>query len=84
MMEKYVKEYFALSRLLVSDFLLLNVLFWSGSSIKKFKVPGSQILQSWVLGLESHNPVPGTPVLGPGSGSQVLGLGFRILILDYA
>ena len=50
MREKYVKEYFALSRLLVSDFLLFNVLFWS--SIKKFKVPGSQILESWVLGPE--------------------------------
>ena len=25
----YVKSYFALSRLLVSDFLLSNVLFWS-------------------------------------------------------
>ena len=46
MKEKYVKGYFALSHLLVSDFLLFNVLFWS--STKKFKVLGSQILESWV------------------------------------
>ena len=51
-----LKGYFALSLLLVSDFLLFKVLFWC--SRKKFKVLGSQILESWVLGLESQ-------VLGP-------------------
>ena len=66
MREIYVKGYFVLSRLRVSDFLLLNVLFWS--SIKKFNVPGSQILEFWVLGLECW-------VLGPRS---------WVLILDYA
>ena len=69
MREKYVKGYFALSRLLVSDFLLFNILFWS--LIKKFKVLGSQILESWVLDLESQ--VPGPKNLGPGS--RVLGPG---------
>ena len=89
MMEKYVKRYFTLSRLLVSDFLLFNVLFWS--SIKKFKVPGSQILESWVLSLGSWvpgprawDPGPGSWVLGSeswvlGSGSQVLGPGFWVV-----
>ena len=66
MREKYVKGYFALSRLLVSDFLLFKVLFWS--SIKKFKVPGSQILESWFQD-------PGSWVLRPRS---------WVLILDYA
>ena len=80
MMEKYVKGYFALSRLLVSDFLLFNILFWS--SIKKFKVPGSQILESWVLGLGSWVPGSRSWVLGPGS--WLLGLEFRLLNLDYA
>ena len=58
MREKYVKGYFALSCLLVSDFLLFNVLFWN--SIKKFKVLGSQILESW-----SWVPSPESQVLGP-------------------
>ena len=66
MREKYVKGCFALSCLLVSDFLIFNVLFWS--SIKKFKVQGSQILESWVLGPESG----------------ALSLGSWVLILDYA
>ena len=75
MREKRVKGQFALSRLLVTDFLLLSVLFWSWSSIKKFKVSGSQILESWVPGPRSY-------VLGPGP--QVLGPGSQVLILDYA
>ena len=73
MREKYVEGYLALSRLLVSDFLLSNVLFWS--SIKKFKVPGTQILESWV-------PGPGSQVLGPVT--QVSGPGSWVLTLDYA
>ena len=83
MREKYVKRYFALSHLLVNDFLLFNVLFWS--SIKKFKLPRSQNLESWVLGSEfwvlsprSYVPEPEFCVLGHRSrvsspGSQVLG-----------
>ena len=67
MREKYVKGYFVLSRLLLSDFLLFNLLFWS--SIKQFKVLGYQILKFLVLRLESWVPGPGTWVLGPGSGS---------------
>ena len=84
-----IKGYFALSRLLVSNFLLFNVLFWS--SIKKswgprFWSPGSR-----VLGLESQVPCPGSwvPVprswvlgLGswvPGPRSQALGPGSRVL-----
>ena len=77
MREKYVKWYFVLLRLLVSDFLFLNVLFWSWSSIKKFKVPGSQIFESWVLSPESWALSPGFRV--PGSGSWVLDLGSGIL-----
>ena len=76
MREKYVKGYFKLSRLLVIDFLLFKVLFWS--SVKKFKVPGSQILESsvegpgsWVLCLGSWISCPGSWALGPES--QVLG-----------
>ena len=63
MREKYVKGCFALSRLLVSDFLLFNVLFWS--SMKKFKVLGSQILESWVLSLECQVPGLRSWALGP-------------------
>ena len=62
MREKYTKGYFALARLLVSDFLLFNV-------------SGSQILKSWVPGLESQVLDPGSQVLGPES--QVLGPYFR-------
>ena len=65
MREKYVKGYFALSRLLVSDFLLFNVLFWS--SIKKFRGPRFWSLESWVLGLEFQIPGPEIRVLGPES-----------------
>ena len=88
-----LKGYFALSRLLVSDFLLFNVLFWT--SIKKFKVLGSQILESWVLSLRSWVPgprsrpgswvsscrswVPGSGSWVPGSESRVLGPGFQVL-----
>ena len=75
-----LKGYSALSRSLVSDFLLFNVLF--SSSIKKFKVMGSQILESWVLSLGSWVPGPSTWVLGPKF--WVLGLGSWVLILDYA
>ena len=39
---KYAKGCFALSRLLLSDFLLFNVLIWS--SIKNFEVSGSEVL----------------------------------------
>ena len=62
MMEKYVKEYFVLSCLLVSDFVLLNDLFWS--SIKTFKVPGSKVFGPWVLGAGSQ--VLGSWVADPG------------------
>ena len=77
MREKYVKVYFVLSSLLVSDFLLFNVLSWS--SIKKFKVLGSQILESWILGPESLVLSTRSQVLGPkswvlGPGCMVLGL----------
>ena len=93
MREKYVKRYFALSRLLVSDFLLFKVLFWS--SIKKFKVPGSQILEPWVLSLGCWVPGPRSWVHGSGfwvpglgswflrPGSWVSSPGFWVLILDY-
>ena len=80
MREKYVKGYFALSRLLVSYFLIFNVLFWS--SIKKFKVPESQILESWVLRFWSWVPGFRSQDLGPGS--WIPGLGSWVLILDYA
>ena len=80
MREKYVKVYFVLSRLLVSDFLLFNLLFWS--SIKKFEVPGSQILESWVLRFWSWVPGFRSQDLGPGF--WILGLRSWVLILDYA
>ena len=65
MSEKYVKGYFVLSRSFISDFLLFNVLF--RSSLKKFKVLGSQILEFWVLSLGSWVPGPRSRVLGLGS-----------------
>ena len=88
-----IKGYFALSRLLVSNFLLFNVLFWS--SIKKSWGPRFWSPGSWVLGLESQVPCPGSWVLGLGSlvsgprpwvlglGSWVLSSRFWVLILDY-
>ena len=77
-----LKGYFVLSSLLVSDFLLCNVLFWS--SIKNFKVPGSQILESWVLGPEfgvwsPRSQDPGLESCALGPGSWVLGPGSWIL-----
>ena len=74
-----MKGLFALSRLLVTDFLLFNVLFQS--SVKMFKVPGFQVLGSWVLGPGVPGPVPWIPSSGflkPDSrvlGSLVLGHG---------
>ena len=65
MRENFLKGYFVLSSLLVSDFLLFNVLFWS--PIKKFNVLGSQILESWVLGPRSWILGPGSCVPGPES-----------------
>ena len=45
MSEKYVKGYFTLPHLLVSNFLLFNVLFWSS-----IKVTGSQNnKENWTL-----------------------------------
>ena len=64
MREKYVKGYFALSHLLASYFLIFNVLFLS--SIKKFKVLGFQILESWVSGSRSCVLGAGSQSLGPG------------------
>ena len=74
-----------LSRLLVSDFLLFNVLFWS--SMKKFKVSGSWVLGpcSWVFGFGSQVLCPGSRVLDPvfwDPGVPVLRSWF--LILGYA
>ena len=69
-----IKGYFALSRLLVSNFLLFNVLFWS--SIKKSWGPRFWSPGSWVLGLESQVPCPGSWV--PVPGSWVLGLWSRV------
>ena len=89
MMEKYVKVYFALSRLFVSDFLLFNVLFWSSIKVQNPGVPDFGVLgpKSWVLSLSSQIPQPGSLV--PGLGSCVSGPGFRVpgpgswvLILD--
>ena len=85
MREKYVKGYFVLSRLLVSDFLLFNVLFWS--SVKKFKVLGCRILESRVLGPRSQVLHPGSRVPGPRSwvsdpGSRVLCPYFRLYHLS--
>ena len=80
MRQKYVKGYFALSRLLVSDFLLFNVLFWS--SMNKSKVPGSQILESWVPGPENRVLCPRSWV--PGPGSWVAGTRSWVLNLEYA
>ena len=78
----HIYGYFALSRLLASDFLLFKVLFWN--SIKKFKVPGSQVLgpSSWVLDPGSWLPSPRSWVSG--SGSRIPGSGPWVLILDYA
>ena len=56
MRKKYVKEYLVLLRLLVSDFLLFNDLFWS-SPVSGFGVlnpapwvlgHGYQVLGAWV------------------------------------
>ena len=70
--KKYVKGCFALSRLLVTDFLLFNVLFQS--SVKMFKVPGFQVLGSWVLDPGVPGPVSRVPSSGfPRSGSWILG-----------
>ena len=77
MREKYVKGYFALSHLLVSYFLLFNVLFWS--SIKKFWGRRFWSLKSWVLSLGSQAPGPGTQALGPGFWVLSLGPGFWVL-----
>ena len=87
-----LKGYFALSRLLVSDFLLFNVLFWSSTKSSKSGCPRFWSSGSWVLGLESQVPDPGpgswvlgpkSRVLGPGSWvpgpeSRVLGPGSRV------
>ena len=74
---KMCKGIFWVSCLLASDFLLFNVLFWS--SIKKFKVLGSQVLESYVSGPETLVSSPGTqnPVMDPGS--RLLGPRSRIL-----
>ena len=73
-----LKGYFELSRLLVSDLLIFNVLFWS--SIKKFKVQGSQILESWVLSFGSWVSGSRFRVLGPGSSILNLDYAFQICI----
>ena len=70
-----LKGCFALSRLLLSDFLLFNVLFL-------IFIMGSQILRSGVLSLESWVPEPEFRALGPRS--WVPGLGYWVLILGYA
>ena len=74
-----IKKYFALSRLLITDFLLFNVFF-------KIFILGSQILGSWLLSLQSWVQGPSSWVLGlvywvlsPG----VFGHGSWVLILDY-
>ena len=82
MKEKYVKGYFALSRLLVSEFLLFNVFQRPG--VPDFGVVGPE---AWVLSPKSR-------VLGPGSWVLLLDYGLPrswvsdpgswVLILDYA
>ena len=78
MMEKYVKGYFALSRLLVSDFLLFNVLFWSSIKVQNPGVPDFGVLgsESWVLSPRSRDMDPVSRV--PGPWSWVLGPGSRV------
>ena len=60
---KYVKECFALSRLLLSDFLLFNVLIWS--LIKNFEVSGCEVLGPGPCVLGFRVPDPESRVLGP-------------------
>ena len=60
---KYAKGCFALSRLLLSDFLLFNVLIWS--SIKNFEVSGSEVLDPGSCVLASRVPDLDSRVLGP-------------------
>ena len=79
MREKYVKGYFALSRLLVNDFLLFNVFFFLkfNKKVQSLGVPDFGVLgpETWVLS-------PRSLFLGPGS--QVLSPESRVLTLDYA
>ena len=57
MTEKYVMGYFALSRLLVSDFLLFKVLFWKfNKKVQSPGVPDFGVLstEAWVLSPKSQ------------------------------
>ena len=77
---KYVKGYFALSRLLVSDFLLFNILFLKfNKKVQSSGVPDCGVLdpEAWILSPRSQVPGPGSQVMGPGS--WVLGPGSWIL-----
>ena len=98
MREKYVRDTLRYHVYLYVIFLLFMWFFWS--SIKQFKVPGSQILESRVLKLRSRVqvPGPGTWILGPesrvvGPRSWALGPYFRLccfvqkvegLLLEYS
>ena len=76
MREKYVKGYFALSRLLVSDFLLFNILFLKfNKKVQSSGVPDCGVLdpEAWILSPRSQVSGPGSQVMGPGS--WVLGPG---------
>ena len=65
MREKCKKGYFALSRLLLSDFLLFDILFWRlilGSQNLESSIPGPE---SWVLSPRSWVPGVWSWVLSP-------------------
>ena len=67
---KYVKGYFALSRLLVSDFLLFNILFLKfNKKVQSSGVPDCGVLdpEAWIPGPGSWVPGHGSWILGPGS-----------------
>ena len=74
MKEKYVKGYFALSRLLVSEFLLFNVFQRPG--VPDFGVVGPE---AWVLSPKSRVLGPYFRLCPP----RVLGTGSWVLLLDY-
>ena len=87
MKEKYVKGYFALSRLLVSEFLLFNVFnVFQRPGVPDFGVVGPE---AWVLSPKSRVLGPyfrlcPPRVLGPSFrlwSSQVLGPYFRLCLL---
>ena len=93
MREKYVKGYFALSRLLVSDLRYQRFILKFNKKVRSPGVPDFGVLspEAWVLSPRSRSKDlgsgswvshPGSRVLNPGS--WVPSPGSWILILDYA